>query len=327
MSRLGRASQDDMARVRIPADIEREDKLLAGLTARQLAIMAASGVVLWIAYAATRRFVPLVVFGVLGFPLATTSALLALGRFEGVAADRWVLAAWRHHRSEHQLVPAPDGVPAPPSLIAPYVGAAPAPLHLPFAGVDDDGVVDLGVGGLAVLCRASAVTFSLRTSGEQEALVGGFARWLNSLAQPAQILVRAEPFDLQPSIVALLASAPELPHPALEAAARAHAHFLNELAQGADLLRREVLVVLRTHHADGAPGRLVRSANEATVALGAAGVTLVVLDAHAAAVCLTRALDPGNPGRLVGTGGTNEPVRLARIRSAQVATSIERSTQ
>lgn len=313
MSPAERNRNRDIARVRIPADVEREDKLLAGLTARQLAILATSGVILWVVYATTRRLVPLPVFGIVALPTGAAAALLALGRFEGIAADRWVHAAWRHHRSDHRLVPAPEGVPAPPTFLAAQAGPTPAPLRLPFAGVAIDGTIDVGHEGLAIVCRASAVTFSLRTPGEQEALVAGFARWLNSLAEPAQILVRAEPFDLAPSIDALLDAAPELAHPALEAAARAHARFLATLAEHADPLRREVLVVLRQPAGADAATRLVRRAHEATVALGAAGVTLVVLDGPAALSCVARALDPAGPVRPVGLGGTDEPVVLTHF--------------
>ena len=206
--------------MRIPADVERPDKLLAGLTARQLAILGVAAVALWAGYAATRHLIPPVAYGAAAIPVGAIAAMLALGRFEGVAADRWVSAAWRHHRAPHRLVPAPDGVPAAPAFLDARPGPTPAALRLPFAGVSADGVVDLGGDGLAVICRASAVTFSLRTPAEQEALVAGFARWLNSLDQPTQLLVRAEPVDLTPSIDALIEAAPGLPHVALDRAAR-----------------------------------------------------------------------------------------------------------
>jgi hypothetical protein len=309
--------RDDRGRVRIPADVERPDKLLAGLTARQLAILGVAAVTLWAGYAATRHVVPAAVYGVIALPVGALAAMLALGRFEGVAADQWVSAAWRHHRSPHHLVPASDGVPATPAFMAASAGPMPDPLRLPFAGVSADGIVDLGPDGLAVICRASAVTFSLRTPTEQEALVATFARWLNGLDRAAQILVRAEPVDLTPSIDALLDAAPALPHPALESAARGHAAFLADLAARRDLLRREVLVVLRQPPGADAPTRLLRRATEAATALAAAGVTLVALDGPAGATCLARALDPA--GALHPTGldraalyGTDEPITLAR---------------
>ena len=320
-----RRSERDQNRVRIPADVERPDKLLAGLSARQLAILAVTAVALWAGYAATRHHIPPAVYGIAAVPVAAVAAMLALGRFEGIAADRWVVSAWRHHRSPHRLVPAPDGVTAAPDFLAESVaggaGVVPAPLRLPVSAVRADGIVELGGDGLAVVCRASAVTFSLRTPAEQEGLVAGFARFLNSLADPVEILVRAEPVDLTPAIDALLDAAPALPHPALEAAARGHARFLAELAERRDLLRREVLVVLRhgaesNRAGDDPAGRLHRRAGEAATALAAAGVTLTVLDGPATSACLARALDPAGTTRLPGLAATEEPVTLAPKKGA-----------
>ncbi|MGH9075733.1 MAG: PrgI family protein [Acidimicrobiales bacterium] len=324
MSARRQDEHDD--RVRIPADVERPDKLLAGLTARQLAILGVAAVILWAGYAATRHLVPAAVYGAVAIPLGAVAAMLALGRVEGVAADRWVSAAWRHHRSPRRLVPAPDGVPGPPAYLGVSPGPQPAPLRLPVAGVAGDGLVDLGPDGLAVICRASAVTFSLRTPVEQEGLVAGFARWLNSLDKPAEVLVRAEPVDLTPQVDALLEAAPGLPHPALESAARGHARFLADLAERRDLLRREVFVVLRqppqSHSAGHSAGndaasRLHRRAAEATAALGGAGVTLTALEGPQASTCLARALDPAGERRPAGLDGaalhgTDEPVTLAQ---------------
>jgi hypothetical protein len=314
-----RSRDRDQGRVRIPADIDRPDKLLAGLTARQLAILAVTAVVLWVGYVATRHVMPAAAYGAVAVPVAVAAAALALGRFEGVPADRWLGAAWRHHRNPRRLVPAPDGIPATTQFAPGLSGPAPEPLRLPVGGVAADGIVDLGGDGLALICQASAVTFALRTPVEQEALVAGFARFLNSLTEPVEIVVRAEPLDVAPTIAGLIAAAPGLPHPALETAARAHADFLADLAASRDLLTREVLVVLRqpaqANNTDIA-GRLHRRAAEATSALAAAGVTLAVLDGPAAAACLARALDPAAPPRpegLTASAGhaTDEPVTLA----------------
>ncbi len=322
-----RQPAEDTGRVRIPADVDRPDKLLAGLTARQLAILAVAAVALWAGYAATRHLVPPAAYGAVAVPFAAVAALLALGRVEGIPADRWVLAAWRHRRSPRRLVPAPDGVPPAPGFLAkatgPHPSALPAPLRLPLARIDAGGVVDLGPDGLAVICRASAVTFSLRTPAEQEALVAGFARFLSSLAEPVQVLLRAERLDVGPAIDALLDAAPGLPHLALERAARDHAAFLANLAASRALLRREVLVVLRQPMGQPASqasatgdraGRLLRRAAEAVTALSAAGVSLSVLDGAGAASVIGRCLDPAGlpwPGGPPGAAD-DEPVTLAR---------------
>ena len=319
----GRRRDEDSGRVRIPADVDRPDKLLDGLTARQLAILAVAAIALWAGYAATRHVVPPAAYGAVAIPVAAVAALLALGRVEGVPADRWVLAAWRQHRSPRRLVPAADGIPPAPGCLAKAAGskaaAPPGPLRLPLAGIGAAGVVDLGPDGLAVICRASAVTFGLRTPAEQEALVAGFARFLSSLAEPVQVLVRAERLDVGPALDALLDAAPGLPHLALERAARDHGAFLAELAASRALLRREVLVVLRQPAGQASTdgdraGRLLRRAAEAVTALGAAGVSLSVLDGAAASGVIGRCLDPAGPprpGALAGSvAGIDEPVTL-----------------
>lgn len=298
-------------RVRVPADVERPDRILAGLTARQLAIVAVAAVVLWGGYVATRRVVPVAAFGAVAVPIAALATLLALGKVEGVSADRFLVAAWRQHRAPRRLVPASGGVAPPPAALAGSVGPLPAPLRLGFASVCADGTLDLGADGRALVCRASPITFSLRTPTEQEALVAAFARYLNSLSQPVEIVVRAEPVDLAPAVEGLLQAAPGLPHPALEAAAREHASFLCELGATRALLRREVLVVLREAGRATDAEHLSRLAAEASASLGAAGVSLSVLDQAAAADALRRALDPAGLVRPV-PGDTDEPVTLVR---------------
>jgi len=68
------------------------------------------------------------------------------------------------------------------------------------------------------------------------------------------------------------------------------------------------------------PGRLLRRAAEAVTALGAAGVSLSVLDGVAARGVIARCLDPAGPprpGGLAGAGpGDDEPVTLARHRTS-----------
>ena len=279
-------------RVRIPADVDRDDPLLAGLAAGQLAILAVAGLLLYAGYASTRALLPLPVFAALAAPLALLAGVLAVGRRDGLAADRLAVAAWRMRRAPRRLVPAPGGIPAPLQLLGP-VGVLPAPLRLPVTAIGADGLLDLGPDGAARLARASSLTFALRTPAEQQALLGAFGRWLNALGQPVQILARTTPADLSAEVAALHSAAGALPHPALEAAARAHATFLAGLAAGA--LRRELLVVFRDPQPAGAPERLARQAQDATDALAAAGVALTVLSGPAATAVLAAVTDPDRP--------------------------------
>lgn len=164
MSRRLDHDQDADVRVRIPADIDRPDRLLAGLTARQLALLALPAVVLWVAWAALHRHIPLPAFCALGAPVAVVAMTLALGRRDGLGADRLVGLALRHVVGPRRFVPAPDGIAPAPVALGPSAGTLPAPLHLAVERVRQDGTLDLGPDGSALICRAVGVSFALRTA-------------------------------------------------------------------------------------------------------------------------------------------------------------------
>jgi len=326
--------------VRIPADVDRPDRLLGNLTGRQLVILAAVAAALYVAWIAARTVVPPLVFLTAAAPIAAAAATLALGSRDGISLDRLALAAVRQRVAPVHRVTAPEGVHPVPAWIAATGGAAgtdggpvsPVPLRLPargvhLAGTGNAGVIDLGGDGLAVVAVCSTVNFALRTPAEQQSLVSVFGRWLHSLAGGAQILIRAERLDLSGQIADLRDRAPGLPHPALEAAAVEHADYLAGLAGTTDLLRRQVLLVLR----DPLPGdgastgagpaglaaltgrrrrtgrdhggnsdaarwagetRLTRRLSEAAELLAPAGVTVTGLDPAQATAVLAAACNP-----------------------------------
>lgn len=327
--------------VRIPADVDRPDRLVAGLTGRQLVILAGAALLLYVLWAATRTLVPLPMFLVVATPVGGAAAALALGRRDGMSLDRLVLAAMRQRLQPHHRVAAPEGLRPVPDWIAQHAtyattadgphrprvrsGLDPAALRLPAEGITDTGMVNLGQDGIAAVAVAGTVNFGLRTPAEQDALIATFARWLHSLTSPVQIVIRAERLDLSGQIGELYDAAPALPHPALEHAAREHAGYLSQLADGADLLRRQVLLILReplrgpTHNA--APGlpsvrrsararrrpleqpahdaqrraaesRLIRRLAEAVDLLAPAGIVVTPLDAGQATAVLAAACNP-----------------------------------
>ncbi|MFI5589383.1 PrgI family mobile element protein [Amycolatopsis sp. NPDC051758] len=326
--------------IRVPADVDRPDRVLGPLTARQLAILGVAGLLLAGLYSLTRAIVPLPLFLIVAVPVAIVVTVLALGQRDGLPLDQLFLAALRQRLAPRHRVAAPDGVRAAPAWLTDQDPArrtrrcgrrapgsqgaervSPAPLELPASGVADTGtragVIDLGADGLAVIAACSTVNFSLQTPGEQEALVASFARYLHSLTAPVQILIRADRLDLAPQIAQLRDRAGGLPHPALEAAACDHADYLADLSAHADLLRRQVLLVLREplrttpvsasgmlqrHRRDAAPvdervrhaaeARLVRRLDEATELLAAAGIAVTPLDAASATGVLAAACNP-----------------------------------
>ena len=147
------------APVPIPADVEMPDRVLAGLTARQVAIATAAAAVLWAGWLAARHVMPLPVFAALAAPVALAGAALVIGVRDGLPLDRLLAAAWRQARSPRRLVTAPEGIPAPPAW-APAAPGPRAPLPSPppplWLDVSPDGVISLGVHGAATVAAVSA---------------------------------------------------------------------------------------------------------------------------------------------------------------------------
>ncbi|WP_433431995.1 PrgI family protein [Nonomuraea sp. CA-141351] len=286
--------------VRIPADVEQEDKILANFTARQVVILGGTGALLYVTYLALGDQVSLVVFTAAALPVVVLGIVLAVGRRDGVSLDRYLLAAVRHQRSPKLLVSTPEDVPAAPAWMAVRPGPRPAQLRIPARGVSVNGLVDLGADGVVAIAEVSTVSFALRTPDEQDVLVAVFGRWLNSLSGPAQILVRAERVDLTQTITELEDNARRLPHTALTAAAREHAAFLANISARHDLLRRQVLLIIRepsvgANGHDAAAARALRRLDEASRVLSACGLTVRLLDGPATHALLMSCFDPTAP--------------------------------
>lgn len=293
-----RRNEEAPLRAKVAADVEQPDKIVFGLTGRQLVIVTVTALLIYTAWTAVATTVHPLVFAAAALPVAGVGFVLAVGRRDGVSLDAWLYSAIRHRRSPHRLVPADSEIVSAPAWVTTTLGPGnripvPAPLRLPAKGITGDGLIDLASDGTTGLVAASTVAFGLRTPGEQNALVAGFARWLHSLDGPAQIVVRAQRVDLTGLAMRIDEQAPALAHPALEAAARAHADFLAALATERELLHRQVLVAVRSTRG---PGHTAHRAAEAVRALSACEVTARVLDGPDTATALAACLDPSATG-------------------------------
>ena len=282
-------------RVRLPADIELEDRLAFGLTFRQLAVLVSTALLAYGIFLSASSFLPLPLAAAAAAPVALAGALLALGRRDGLPADRLALIAARHLSRPRRRVLAPEGIPAP--LAGAPKRRALAPLDLPVRTVLRSGVVELSDGSHCLLLRASSTSFALRSEEEQAALVEAFGRFLNSVADPLEIVIASEPVDLEARAEACERAALELPNAALRRAALGHARFLSQLASGEEVRRREILLVLaaRARDRQAAQTALERRAAEAIELLRAAGVELRLLRGEEAANRLAHSLDPPGP--------------------------------
>lgn len=311
--------------VPIPADVDRSDRVLADLTARQLTILAATALVLYLGWLAAHRFVAWPALVAAAIPLAATGVVLAWGTRDGLSLDAFVLAGLRHQLTpNHHVSTQPGRVPrwitantqhTRQSLGTGVPESVPrTEITEPALGETTAAVLDLGADGHAIVASASTINFALRTPSEQHALVAGFARYLHALTGPVQILVRTEPFDLAPAIQAQRSHAAHLATPALQAAAHEHADYLTALAEDTTLLTRRILLVFREPHLPSSrtagdpdpqtntsrhrphrPGgaeRLARRMAEAVELLGPLGITVTPLEPTQARGVLTAACAP-----------------------------------
>ncbi|MFI9509054.1 PrgI family mobile element protein [Nocardia sp. NPDC052566] len=241
---------------RIPADVDRRDKLVGPFTSRQLAIVATTALSMYLAWMLTREVVPPPVFVACAVPLGALLTGLILTTRDGVSGDQLLVAAVSHHLRPHRLVAAPDGLSAAPRWLTAHASRKPksaaqqpitnATAHLPqkVGGSGEVGIIDLGPDGLAAVALAGTVNLTLRTPAEQAALVTQLGGWLHTLRQPVQILIRSSRLDLTGRIAALCTAAQDM-SPELAEAARDHAAFLTGLATNDNLLHRQVLLVWR----------------------------------------------------------------------------------
>jgi hypothetical protein len=292
-----------MPGVKVPADVEREDRLAFGLTARQLAILAGSAVAGYGLADALGAVLPEPLPLAAGGLVVLAGLSLALLRHAGLAGDRLALAAARFVAAPRRRVLAPEGLPAP--LPGAPKTARVTRLELPLRAILSSGVVELGDGSHCLLLTARGSGFELRAAAEQAALVAAFARFLNGLSEPLQIVVQSERISLEGPAGRLEQQAATRSAP-IRAAARSHAAYLRSLGGASEPLRRRriVLVLRASGQRATAEVALARAADQAGELLAAAGVELTTLAGEEAAALLARSFDPPGPGagvRLTGT--------------------------
>jgi hypothetical protein len=313
---MSATSFEEPIRARIPADLDTPDRLVAGLSAHQLAILTAAAVPLYALWQILGERVPVPALAVLTAVIGALAVVVALGRRDGLSLDRWLIAAITHRLRPRRLAPAggqhPPVLPAwAPASTGPDHHRPPGVLRLPAQAIAEDGAITTGPGTSLALVAASTVTAGLHTPGEQGALLAGYARWLNSLTGRVQIVVSARRLDLGARALQLAENAHRLAHPALATAAIEHAEHLLDLCQERDPLTRTVTIACTANTAatsprgrgaeragreqPGARGEAARRAGRTAAALAALGSRCRVLSGPEVCALLAAAVDPWGP--------------------------------
>ena len=87
---------------RIPADVNRPDRILGPLTAHQATLLAVPAAMLYVAWTGLRNVLALPVFLAFAAPVAAFAIAVAIGHRDGLPLDRFLLAALRHRLNPHR---------------------------------------------------------------------------------------------------------------------------------------------------------------------------------------------------------------------------------
>lgn len=275
--------------VPVPADIDRPDNVLWGLNGRQvvlLAPIAITAVMVWQRLAG--EVSPALLVGVTA-PVLGIAAVLALGRVDGLEADRALVAALRQPRRPLVAGEAASAVLESRAVRRRHRAAA---LIGPVTDLGEDGLLDLGRAGVAIALHVGCLNFDLRSTGEQADLIAAFARTLHAVEAHCQLLLATRPVDLSAYLSATEQAAGAAAHPRLAQAATSHAAWLAGLVRGQRLLARQVTVVVRAGDAETAN----RAAEQILNFAEAVGVEAWPLEATELAERVRAAIDPyGTP--------------------------------
>jgi PrgI family protein len=275
--------------------VDAPDRILAGLTSRQVAVLAVAAATAYLGWHALHRVVPASILIGLAVPLAGLTFALVVGRRDGLGLDAWLAHAVRYARAARRLVPIrvthlPAWAPALPSK-QPTMGV----LRLPADAIKPDGVIRTGTSRAVAVVAATTVNATQTSAIDEAGLVAGFAGWLNSLTGAAQVVVSSRRVDLAVHATHAAETADQLANPALAGAAVGYAQFLLDLAETRQPLARAVTV---TTTGTGADPAIVarRAAGQVSTLLAGLGATSEVLDGAAVTALLTGSVDPYAPG-------------------------------
>jgi hypothetical protein len=167
-------------------------------------------------------------------------------------------------------------------------------LRLPANAISPAGAIDTGTHNVA-LVACTTVNVALRTGDEQAALIGSLGRWLNGLSGPIQIVISTQRVDLSSHGRRIAEHAGTIANPALAAAARDYADFLDDLTARRDPLWRTVTVAVTAGGGHAHETEVLRRAEHTAAALATLGAQAEVLDGGRAAAVLSCAADPYAP--------------------------------
>lgn len=115
--------------------------------------------------------------------------------------------------------------------------------YLPFSEIRDN-CIFMKDGSSRMVLRVRALNFNLKSEEEQDAIIMGYQRFLNSLRFPIQIIVRSLKVDIEGYLQKLKNLAVKQQNPLLQEQTYRYIDFLTNLVDMAQIMRKDFFIVV-----------------------------------------------------------------------------------
>lgn len=115
--------------------------------------------------------------------------------------------------------------------------------YLPFSEIRDNCMI-MKDGSSRMVLKVHAVNFNLKSEEEQDAIIIGYQRFLNSLRFPIQIIVRSLKVDIEGYLMKLKNLALKQKNPLLQEQTYRYVDFLTNLIDMAQIMKKDFYIVV-----------------------------------------------------------------------------------
>ncbi|NCP76708.1 hypothetical protein GW819_03070 [Candidatus Gracilibacteria bacterium] len=115
--------------------------------------------------------------------------------------------------------------------------------YLPFSEIRDNCMI-MKDGSSRMVLKVHAVNFNLKSEEEQDAIIIGYQRFLNSLRFPIQIIVRSLKVDIEGYLMKLKNIALKQKNPLLQEQSYRYIDFLTNLIDMAQIMKKDFYIVV-----------------------------------------------------------------------------------
>lgn len=121
--------------------------------------------------------------------------------------------------------------------------AASTQQYLDIAEIRDD-VVVMKDGTMRAVLLASSINFSLKSEEEQQAVIGGYVSFLNTLDAPVQICIQSRKLNIDDYLNRLKVQEKELSNELLQTQIADYRNFVSELVELGEIMQKKFFVVV-----------------------------------------------------------------------------------